>query len=131
MIAVAVSVSVVGFTWSQGFLANSMQASDSMNEKASTVLGAITIESISINNATQVMTMTVRNIGISSLHVESVIVQNNDGFSRGIVTSCALARAEACGISIYNLSFKYRDYYTIKVLTLEGASAVYNMFVDA
>jgi hypothetical protein len=130
MIAVAVSVSVVIFMWSQGFLANSMQASGTVNEKSSMVLSAVTIESISANNLTKTMTITIRNIGIPTLHLSGITLQNNHLFGGEFSASCTLLKASACAITIPNLNFHFRDFYTVKVFTLEGASDTKTMFVE-
>ena len=130
MIAVAVSVSIIIFMWSQGFLSNSMQASAS-SEKTSSVLGAITIESVSINNVTRTMTITIRNIGLPTLHIRSILVQNNHGLFTGeLNANYTLPKTVSGQYTMMNLDFRFRDFYTIRVFTLEGASAMATTFVD-
>ena len=130
MIAVAVSVSIIIFMWSQGFLSNSMQASAS-SEKTSSVLGAITIESVSINNVTRTMTITIRNIGLPTLHIRSILVQNNHGLFTGeLNANYTLPKTVSGQYTMMNLDFRFRDFYTIRVFTLEGASATATTFVD-
>jgi len=84
MIAVSVALSVVMFTWSQGFLSNQVSAVDSQTSEVSTASQSrVMIELAYADSSSDKVIIFVRNIGTITTEIGSVIIEghpNNYGF---------------------------------------------------
>jgi flagellin-like protein len=137
MVAVAVAMSVIIFTWSQGFLSQTGEAAS--GQQAAQNIAAqsgILIESVTFDPGTggtwgdgdESATVYARNVGSVSIVVGQAIAtgrSSNAGFTTYATKAVGstLTKGEATTIQFTNLKLKVGDVVSFKVMTTAGTFA--------
>jgi flagellin-like protein len=127
MVAVAVALSVIIFTWSQSFLSQTSEAAS--GQQAAQNIAAqsgILIESATFSDTTA--TVYVRNVGTTTVTVDSAQMVIRSGASSRIeipsLTSTSISPRESKSITLSNFgSLSSGDVVTIKLITTAGTFA--------
>jgi flagellin-like protein len=131
MVAVAVALSVIIFTWSQGFLSQTGEAAQS-GQQAQNIAAqsGILIEAVTFNTTASPPTATVyvRNVGTTTVTVDSAQMVIRSGASSRIeipsLTSTSIPPRESQSITLSNFdSLNSGDVVTIKLITTAGTFA--------
>ena len=134
MVAVAVAMSVIIFTWSQGFLsqtgeaAAAQQAAQNVAAQSGIFIETATFTTDNDDNWDDSMTIYVRNIGTVSVKVADIYVTGpttNAGFKGSSVISVdtVLQRGSDTSGSLSNVLLKSGDVITVKATTSVGTFA--------
>jgi len=131
MIAVAVSMSVIIFMWSQGFLSNTSSAvGGQQGAQNIAAQSSITIEVVTFDLTTSTnCTIYVRNIGAVSVELGVAMasgISGNEGFTgstKGIIADAALHKGEGTAITFGLPSLTAGDTVNFKVTTTVGTFA--------
>jgi flagellin-like protein len=131
MVAVAVALSVIIFTWSQSFLSQTSEAASGQQAQQNIAAqSGILIESATFNTAASPPTATVyvRNVGTTTVTVDSAQMVIRSGASSRIeipsLTSTSISPRESKSITLSNFgSLSSGDVVTIKLITTAGTFA--------
>jgi flagellin-like protein len=128
MVAVAVALSVIIFTWSQGFLSQTGEAAS--GQQAAQNIAAqsgILIESVTFNTTSKTATVYVRNVGTVSVTpanytytLKTATGTTSAGGNTGLST---LSPGQQRSFEINGLSLSSGDVFTVKVTTDKGTFA--------
>jgi len=131
MVAVAVALSVIIFTWSQSFLsqtgeaASGQQAAQNIAAQSGILIESATFATSSSGSAT----ITVRNVGAVSVTLGTAIATgrpDNSGFktsNTGTPATLSLSKGDATTISFSLSGLQSGDVITFKVTTKAGTFA--------
>ena len=133
LVAVAVALSVIIFTWSQGFLSQTGEAA-SAQQAAQNIAAqsGIIIESVTFTTGPSgSISITVRNVGAVSVELGRAVATGyptNTGFKTSEDTttfspSATLSKGEAATATISGVNISSGDVITIKVTTKAGTFA--------
>jgi len=123
LVIISVAAGVLVWTWISGFAARNPTTQPALEER-------IRIEAVGIygSGGTYNITVYVRNIGSKLVNITSVYIIDANGsvvFSNTTL-NVGIAPGEVKGISVdTNVSLKSGYSYIVKVVTLNGAEAVY------
>jgi flagellin-like protein len=132
MVAVAVALSVIIFTWSQGFLsqtgeaASGQQAAQNIAAQSGILIESATFSGV--GGASPTATVYVRNVGTTTVTVDSAQMVIRSGASSRIeipsLTSTSISPRESESITLSNFgSLSSGDVVTIKLITTVGTFA--------
>jgi hypothetical protein len=131
MIAVAVSMSVIIFMWSQGFLSQTSESTGAQQgAQNQAAQSSIAIEAVLFDTSSAKVTVVVRNVGSVAVKLGNVVVtgiSSNAGFTGSQIKDTGgtqLSKGQATSIEVTGLTgLKSGDVVTIKATTEAGTFA--------